>query len=196
MTSLVARAQQEPRNRRVRMSKLRSIVVAGIVVALVGVVWSVTMKDLRSQPPAEAYVATGVPEGQTYTGAKRCASCHLKQFMNWKKTKHAKEAWESVAAKYRADPECIKCHTTGYGAATGFKDEASTPNLVGTSCEACHGPGSKHEEIAKKYANKKTLAPEEDKEVRGSTYKILPQNVCIRCHIAQNHKDHPKYDKQ
>jgi hypothetical protein len=150
----------------------------------------------RSQPPAEAVAEVHPPADQTYTGSKQCSACHFKQYMAWKKTKHAKEAFESLAAKYRADGECVKCHATGYGAATGFKDAASTPNLAGTTCEACHGPGSQHDAIAKKYANKKVLAPDEDKEVRGSIYKVMPQNVCIRCHIDQTHKAHPPYDKQ
>jgi len=150
----------------------------------------------RSQPPAEVVSEVHPPADQTYTGTKQCAACHLKAYMAWKKTKHAKEAFESLPAKYRADGECVKCHATGYGAATGFKDAASTPNLAGTTCEACHGPGSKHGAIAKKYENKKVLAPDEDKEVRGSIYKIMPQNVCVRCHIDQQHKAHPPYDKQ
>jgi hypothetical protein len=118
--------------------------------------------------------------------------------MSWKKTKHAKEAWDSVPKKYQTDPECLKCHVTGYGVKGGYVGGTATEvlsNLLGTTCEACHGPGSKHEETAKKYANKKTLTAEEEKEVRGTIYKVLPENVCMRCHITQNHKDHPKYQK-
>lgn len=113
--------------------------------------------------------------------------------MAWKKTKHAKEAFESVPEKYRTVADCLKCHTTGYGAETGYKD-ASTPNLAGTTCEACHGPGSKHEATAKQYANRK-LTPDEEKIVRGSIWRVQPQNVCIRCHTDQGHKAHPPYDK-
>ncbi len=154
------------------------------------------VRSLQSQPPPAPVTAVTPPADQSYTGVKQCASCHFKQFMSWKKTKHAKEAFQSLPDKYKADPECVKCHATGYGAATGFKDAATTPNLVGTSCEACHGPGSKHEAIAKQFANKKKLDPDEEKSVRGSIYKVLPQNVCIRCHVSQTHGEHPKYDKQ
>jgi hypothetical protein len=115
--------------------------------------------------------------------------------MAWKKTKHAKEAWESVTAKYRTAPECLKCHTTGYGQPSGFKDANSTPTLAGTTCEACHGPGSEHEKVCKPFLNKKTLSPEEEKTARDSIYKVLPQNVCISCHLVQGHEEHPKYDK-
>ena len=32
--------------------------------------------------------------------------------------------------------------------------------------------------------------------IRGTIYKVMPQNVCIRCHASQGHKEHPKYDKE
>lgn len=178
------------------MLSLRRMVLGGAVVGLALIASGMWAQRGHSQPPAEPITTdSNVPTDQTYTGAKQCSSCHFKQYMSWKKTKHAKEAFESVPAKYKADPECIKCHTTGYGAPTGYKD-ASTPNLAGVTCEACHGPGSKHEEVAKQFANKKQLAPEEEKAVRGSIYKVMPQNVCVRCHGTPGHKEHPKYDKE
>jgi hypothetical protein len=115
--------------------------------------------------------------------------------MSWKKTKHAKEAWESVSAKYQTSAECLACHATGYGQPSGFKDASSTPNLEGTTCEACHGPGSKHVQTCQQYLNKK-LTPEEEKIARDSIYKILPRNVCVACHASKGHKEHPKYDKE
>ena len=114
------------------------------------------MQSVWSQPPAEpAGPAVTPPADQTYTGAKACTACHFKQSMAWKKTKHDTDAFAKLPAKYKADASCLICHSTGFGAATGFKDEASTPNLAGTTCEACHGPGSKHVEAAKPFTNKK-----------------------------------------
>ena len=137
---------------------------------------------VNSQPPAskDAAPEPAAPTGQTYIGVKRCSSCHFKQYMSWKKTKHAKEAWASVPEKYRTSAECLPCHTTGYGTPTGFKDAASTPNLVGTTCEACHGPGSKHEETCKPFLNVKKLSPEQEKtrqrfDLQGSS----PERVCL-----------------
>ncbi len=140
--------------------------VAALVVGFVFIIGDI----VKSQPPEskDAAAAATPPAGQTYVGVKRCSSCHFKQYMSWKKTKHAKEAWETVPAKYRAAAECLICHTTGYGEATGFKDEASSANLVGTTCEACHGPGSKHEEACKPFLNKKTLSPDELKIAHGT----------------------------
>jgi hypothetical protein len=184
--------------RRDAMERVRGLMVVGLAVGVMGVVLAVAARSGRSQPPPEAYTTPAVPQGQTYTGAKRCSACHFKQYMQWKKTKHGKDAWEKVPAKYQSDPQCLKCHVTGYGAAGGYAAGTAPEvlqNLLGTTCEACHGPGSVHEQIAKKYTTKKQLSPEEDKEVRGSVYKFLPQNVCVRCHLVQNHKEHPTYDK-
>jgi hypothetical protein len=169
----------------------------GVVAGSMCLALAAVATNVHSQPPvAESPPEPAPPPNQTYTGTKQCASCHFKQFMAWKKTKHAKEAWESVPEKYRTNPDCINCHTTGFGRPTGFKDAESTPNLVGTGCEACHGPGSEHEKVAKQYAEKKKLSPEEEKAARDSIYKMLPRNVCIDCHVSKAHKEHPKYDKE
>ena len=42
------------------------------------------------------------------------------------------------------DPECIVCHTVGFGYVSGFKSEKETPKLENVGCESCHGPGSLH----------------------------------------------------
>lgn len=143
-------------------------------------------KDTKNQ--WHATLQNPPPADQTYTGIKACASCHFDQYMKWKKSKHA-AAFEVLTAKYQKDEKCIKCHTTGYGEATGFKNLAETPQLAGTGCEQCHGPGSIHDKIAQKYAKVKTLSAEQDKEVRGSIWRVLPNNVCVECHIVQGHKD-------
>jgi hypothetical protein len=114
--------------------------------------------------------------------------------MDWKKTSHSK-AFEILPAKYRTDADCLKCHTTGFGEPTGFTTLAATANLAGTSCEACHGPGSEHSAIAKKFGNKK-LTEEEEKTVRGSIFKVRTDNACIGCHQTKAHKEHPKFDKK
>jgi hypothetical protein len=133
------------------------------------------------------------PDGQTYIGAKQCSACHFDQFLAWRQTKHAK-GFEILPAKYKTDASCLKCHSTGFGEPTGFTG-AKTPELAGTSCEACHGPSSKHAEIAKSFGTKK-LSKDEEAYVRSTTHKILPGNSCVVCHVAQGHKKHPPYDKK
>jgi hypothetical protein len=133
------------------------------------------------------------PEGQTFMGAKNCSSCHLDQFLDWRETKHAK-GFEILPAKYREDASCLKCHTTGFGEATGFKTMATTPQLAGASCESCHGPGSKHGEIAKSFGQKK-LSKDEELYVRSTIHRMQPKNVCVDCHLTRAHKKHPPFQK-
>jgi hypothetical protein len=126
------------------------------------------------------------PSGQTYTGAKKCAACHFEQYMAWKKDKHSK-SFDLLTDQYKADPKCLKCHTTGYGEATGYKGPEDT-NLAGTTCESCHGPGSKHDEICQQFAKQK-LNAEQEKVARDSIWLMLPKNVCATCHTTKAHKE-------
>jgi len=138
-------------------------------------------------------VQAAPPENQSYVGNKKCASCHFEQYMTWKKTKHAK-TFEDLPAKYRTTATCLKCHATGYGAPTGFKDLASTPELAGNGCETCHGAGSEHVKISQAMGNKK-LTDEEKAVAKGSIWHIRT-NVCMECHMAVTHRAHERFDKQ
>ena len=133
------------------------------------------------------------PEGQTFAGAKNCSACHFDQYLDWRQTKHAK-AFDVMPAKYKTDQSCLKCHVTGLGQEGGFKSLAATPDLVGASCESCHGPGSKHVEIAKSFGDKK-LGEAEEKYVRSTIHKMQPKNVCVDCHLTRAHQKHPPYTK-
>lgn len=152
------------------------LVLAGVLV-LAGQ-WGAMGQDEAPEPAP--------PEGQEYVGTKKCASCHFDQFVKWKKTKHAK-SFDLLTGAYQTDEKCLKCHTTGYGEPTGFKTAADN-DLKHTSCETCHGPGSKHAEIAKPFTNKKPTGADE-KLVRDSIWKMLPKNVCVTCHMVQGHHE-------
>jgi hypothetical protein len=159
-----------------------SVIVVACVLMQAGPSWS--------QPGAAQLAAAVEPEpappaDQQYTGVKACAACHFEQFMSWKSSKHAK-VFDLLPAEYQADKACLPCHTTGFGAATGFTTAAASADLKGATCEVCHGPGSKHAEIAKQFANQK-LSPEQEKAVRDSIWFVLPKNVCIECHKVQGH---------
>lgn len=138
-------------------------------------------------------VQAAPPENQTFVGNKKCASCHFEQYMTWKKTKHAK-TFDDLPAKYKTEVGCLKCHTTGYGAATGFKDAGTTPELAGNGCETCHGPGSEHVKISQALGNKK-LTDEEKATAKASIWRIRT-NVCMECHMAVTHRAHERFDKE
>ena len=159
----------------------------------VGLLAALGLSLLIREPTIAQQPLAQPPAAQTFVGTKECAACHFDQFMIWRKTPHAK-AFDILPAKYRTDASCLKCHATGVGQPTGFKSLEQTPNLAGNSCENCHGPGSKHAEVAKSFGQKK-LSEEEQKYVRSTIYRMLPKNVCVECHLATTHKPHPKYDK-
>ena len=170
--------------------KIRQRMLAGSASVLALVACGILTRDVQSQPPPEPVAPVTPPADQTYVGGG-CSSCHFKEYMTWKKTKHSTDAFIKLPAKYHADPKCLICHSTGFGTATGFKDETHSLALAGTTCEACHGPGSKHVETAKPFAYKNTLTADEAATVRGTIYKVLPQNVCIRCHVTKRIRSIP-----
>ena len=100
-----------------------------------------------------------IAQNYSYIGTKNCRKCHIQQFKSWADTKMAKafeilKPGERAEAKqkagldpgkdYTTDVECLPCHTTGYGQPGGFESVEKTPELVGVSCEMCHGAGSEY----------------------------------------------------
>ena len=106
--------------------------------------------------PAFPAPAAADTSGHKYVGAAQCGSCHKGEMMGhqysvWRMSPHAR-AWSALstpsayqqAAKKgipgdpQSAPECLKCHSTAFGAA----HTASSTIEEGVTCEACHGPGS------------------------------------------------------
>jgi hypothetical protein len=177
-----------------RFPRRRSVPILIGILLLIGVV-AVTKQHLEAESRFAAAPAAleAPPEKQTYMGSKECSACHFDQYLVWRKTKHAK-SFEILPSKYQKDASCLECHTTGHGHPTGFKSVAASSGLVGTSCEACHGPGSEHGEIAKSFGKKK-LSEDEEAYVRSTIWLRLPDNACVACHQSKAHKEHPPYDK-
>lgn len=86
----------------------------------------------------------------TYTGNLKCRLCHRDFFMGRKKDAHEHSFKKSIDSKFASEPKCLACHSTGYGAKTGFTSIRETPKLANVQCEGCHGPGSKHNEMNSK----------------------------------------------
>ena len=161
----------------------QTLLGSGVVAAIV----LVAVLSISLGPIPARMAQADPPANQEYTGSKRCASCHFEQYMAWRKTGHSK-AFDLLTAKYEKDEKCLKCHTTGYGEATGFKDNTSTAALAGITCESCHGPGSEHEKISQPFAKVKELTPEQEASIKGSIWLMTPKNVCVECHTMQAHK--------
>ena len=74
--------------------------------------------DLEREPPAT---------GGMYVGSASCKGCHAEAYALWKKSKHAHAYETLVSHGHAADPECLTCHTVGFGFQTGFVSIETTP---------------------------------------------------------------------
>ena len=116
-----------------------------------------------------------------YVGDEACGACHgeIKDLMD--ATAHARAFRALAATGDQHDPECVRCHVTGFGERGGFVTPETTPDLADVTCEACHGPGGNHVE------------DQGPLPIRG-----LGQRLCIRCHDPDNstHFSFPEYWKK
>lgn len=104
-----------------------------------------------------------------YVGDGRCKDCHAQTHDDLVDTKHQKAFATLVASKDERDPECVKCHVTGWGVNGGYVDADETPERRDVDCEQCHGPGSDHVmKLAKTPGGK------------------VDAKTCVKCHDPDN----------
>ena len=116
-----------------------------------------------------------VPAGFTVAGAKRCAECHEEEYAVWHDSKH-RHAWASLENKgAHVDPDCQRCHVTGYGQPGGFTSLAQKGTRINVGCESCHGPSKAHC----------------DDEKIHTAYYGQQKNHCQTCHDRENS---PEFD--
>ncbi len=163
-------------------------------------------------------------DNASYVGADKCKICHIKQYKSWKMTRMAKtfdvlKPGVSAEAKvklkfdpqkdYTGDTKCLECHTTGFGMPGGYKipqagnsqDAKRAQANEGTTCEACHGPGSKYVDIHKNIMTKKQKYTF-DELSRAGQHKADTKS-CTVCHNRRNptagtdyHFDYEKYKSE
>ncbi len=134
-----------------------------------------------------------MPCTSSFVGSEVCKVCHIKQFYDWQETAHAGAYVTLIQKGQNKNPECLRCHTTGYDLPWGFdpareaqkppKDE-ETPKrpyrqdpLKGVGCECCHGGARHHLGLAMK-----------DRFAATRTPLLRPKPArenCIRCHTAR-----------
>jgi hypothetical protein len=137
------------------------------------------------------------PSGRTYVGSEKCGECHTKALAKWQSTGHGKATESLVHPGERSeiqrhfDPECLSCHVTGwepqrmYPFRSGYLSLQSTPALVGSGCENCHGPGSAHVAAEEGTGNPAVALV---KQLRGEMQLPLKaaQQKCVECHDQDN----------
>ena len=82
--------------------------------------------------------------GFRFQGNAKCVACHEGEHEVWAGSAHRRAYATLVAAGKTHDPECVACHTVGYGLVSGFSVPDKRPDLRGVGCESCHGPGYPH----------------------------------------------------
>ena len=117
--------------------------------------------------------------------------CHKAAMKMWEGTRHSQAYKTLVDAKQPSnrqyDPECIVCHTVGFGYLSGFKSEKDTAKLENVGCESCHGPGSRHANDANNPVFQAMMNPW--KATPNETEEHRLQRIddsCQRCHDSEN----------
>jgi hypothetical protein len=129
--------------------------------------------------------------GSEYVSNRKCRVCHADEYKSWLLTPHAKslevlrtgdpkkieEMAERAGVKLTGpaweNETCLGCHTTGFKLTGGYPAADSLKNaaLSYVTCEACHGPGSKH--VMADKAVKKTM-------INGHPTEAM----CRQCHTS------------
>ena len=105
-----------------------------------------------------------------YVSASACRDCHEQEYLQWSATRHA-FAFETLLKKERYfDPNCVSCHTTGFGYQTGFQIGDETSEFKGVQCETCHGPGKQHVGNPKK----------------ANIRRAAETSTCLECHDTKH----------
>jgi len=130
-----------------------------------------------AQPTLKSSKLPLAPPGDaSYVGPGQCRKCHAEQYESWQKSKHFRSYGILVKRGKHTAPECLRCHTTGFGEASGFVDTQTTPLMAAVTCEACHGPGSPHVE-AQEHNQR-----DEPKYGNVNCADCQHARICILCH--------------
>ncbi|MFQ6616698.1 MAG: multiheme c-type cytochrome [Fidelibacterota bacterium] len=110
-----------------------------------------------------------IPDGFAVTSVEACAGCHSSQYEHWMSTGHA-GAFETLVSDHKEKtPECLACHTTGYGRDDGYLNYNITRGLKNVTCTECHY-------VAAGHLSEPSVSPA----------AAITQASCVRCHDSEN----------
>ncbi len=157
----------------------------------------------QAKHPMQVAVNDKVP---TYVGSQVCKGCHKEAYKVWENSGHA-HAYQTLVDATKPslrqyDPECIVCHTVGFGYQSGFKTAELTPKLKDVGCESCHGPASEHvkdktDESWYKLLNPWKAPPNEAPKAKEAR-QLRIDLFCQKCHDIDNdvHWTHGGFEKK
>lgn len=135
-----------------------------------------------------------------YIGSAACGKCHPVSYKAVAGKKHASATRSLKDAapvglyvpKHKRgkvglkDPECLRCHVTGFGRPGGFPanvpDDPLAHAMSGVGCEGCHGPGKAHADDPTK--------PRLIAKLGGTCNECNVLPICRRCH---DDRDSPRF---
>ena len=99
-----------------------------------------------------------------------CVSCHVQEFAQWAYTGHKQATATLVERAEHKNPECLGCHSTGFGEVGGFGEPTpfNLGRFGGVQCEVCHGALGGHPED-------ETIQPSK-----------VSEQTCLGCHDEAN----------
>jgi len=118
-----------------------------------------------------AALAAPRAEGLATVPSATCGRCHEKAHAAWRTTRHAHAYATLRKADRTMDPECIGCHTTGFGMRHGFTTIRETPGMANVNCQDCH---------------RHTVA---EHQRPGWRPPPMTADVCTRCHTPATDPD-------
>jgi hypothetical protein len=113
----------------------------------------------------------GFWETKGYADAAQCVKCHGSEHRSWQGQRHAR-AVETLRAKERLVPDCLRCHSTLFRQTGAFRLDAPGA-LASVECRECHGDGVVHSLLGRK-----------DQIARTPT-----EATCRQCHQGEHDPD-------
>lgn len=124
--------------------------------------------ELASVEGMERIDAT-IGTANEFVGGEACVSCHTAANTKWHASGHSHAFATLQKVKSEFDPDCLRCHTVGYGLSSGFIDAQKTSHLANVQCESCHGRGKEHVATGSK-----------------TSLKPVTPATCVKCHDVEN----------
>lgn len=128
---------------------------------------------ILTQSQIPSILAEKTKEEPHYVGMEKCQECHPEYVKTYSEWKYSRNFRILEMRSKEHDPNCVPCHTTGYGQPGGFVSVEETPHMKNVQCEACHGPASLHVKAPTVEEHQKTL--------------VIPRNICTTCHHQHEH---------
>ncbi len=132
-----------------------------------------TKLDLDDPANLGADMIPGVKAGASFAGSESCLGCHASAAKVWNKSHHARAFATLVANQADADPNCIGCHTVGFGSPGGYRRAFGADRLTNVGCESCHGAGAQH------------VAERQRGSGDGAKFRPLGSGDCQTCHHGE-----------